>query len=79
MIYNKQSKIQDQHGSQDQRLTVEEIICVQDFLGGQAFLAEPGEKEIFEPEHDKTNKMPFMPSKGSDQPVHPTSPINLYR
>ena len=35
------------------------------------------EKILSEPPHDKTNKMACAPSKDSDQPGHPPSPISL--
>ena len=31
-----------------------------------------------EPPHDKTNKIAFVPSAGSDQPVHPSSLIRVF-
>ena len=31
-------------------------------------------KKHFEPSHDKTSKMTFVPSKDSDQPGHPRMP-----
>ena len=34
-------------------------------------------KKHFEPPHDKTNKMTFVPSEDSDQPGHPPSLISL--
>ena len=35
-------------------------------------------KKHFEPPHDKTNKMTFVPSKDSDQPKHPPSLIRVF-
>ena len=35
-------------------------------------------KSIFEPLHDKTNKMACAPSEDSDQPGHPPSRISLH-
>ena len=35
-------------------------------------------KKRFEPLHNKTNKMTFMPSKDSDQPGHPPSLIRVF-
>ena len=35
-------------------------------------------KKHFEPPHDKTNKMTFVPSKDSDQPGHPHSLIRVF-
>ena len=35
------------------------------------------EEEAFEPPHDKTNKMTFVPSEDSDQPGHPPSLIRV--
>ena len=34
-------------------------------------------KKHFEPPHDKTNKMTFVPSEDSDQPGHPPSLIRV--
>ena len=36
------------------------------------------EEEAFEPPHDKTNKMTFVPSEDSDQPGHPPSLIRVF-
>ena len=33
--------------------------------------------QVFEPQHDKTNKMTCVPSKNSDQPGHPPTLISL--
>ena len=33
---------------------------------------------LFEPPHDKNNKMTFAPSEDSDQPGHPPSLISLH-
>ena len=33
---------------------------------------------IFEPHHDKTNKMECAPSEDSDQPGHPPSLMSLH-
>ena len=33
---------------------------------------------LFEPAHDKTNKVTCVPSKDSDQPGHPTSLIRVF-
>ena len=33
-------------------------------------------KKHFEPPHDKTNKMTFVPSEDSDQPGHPPSHLD---
>ena len=35
-------------------------------------------KKHFEPPHDKTNKMIFVPSEDSDQPGHPPSLIRVF-
>ena len=35
-------------------------------------------KKHFEPPHDKTNKMTFVPSEDSDQPRHPPSLIRVF-
>ena len=35
-------------------------------------------KKHFEPPHDKTNKMTFVPSEDSDQPEHPPSLIRVF-
>ena len=35
-------------------------------------------KKHFEPPHDKTNKMTFVPSEDSDQPGHPPSLIRVF-
>ena len=35
-------------------------------------------KKYFEPPHDKTNKMTFVPSENSDQPGHPPSLIKVF-
>ena len=35
------------------------------------------EEKKFEPPHDKTNKMTFVPSEDSDQPGHPPSLIRV--
>ena len=35
-------------------------------------------KKHFEPPHDKTNKMTFVPSEDSDQPWHPPSLIRVF-
>ena len=35
-------------------------------------------KKHFEPPHDKTNKMTFVPSENSDQPGHPPSLIRVF-
>ena len=35
-------------------------------------------KKHFEPLHDKTNKMTFVPSENSDQPGHPSSLIRVF-
>ena len=35
-------------------------------------------KEHFEPPHDKTNKVTFVPSEDSDQPGHPPSLIRVF-
>ena len=35
-------------------------------------------KKHFEPPHDKTNKMFFVPSEDSDQPGHPPSLIRVF-
>ena len=35
-------------------------------------------KKRFEPPHNKTNKMTFVPSKDSDQPGHPPSLIRVF-
>ena len=35
------------------------------------------EKEIYESQHDKTNKMTYVCSEDSYQPGHPTSPIRV--
>ena len=35
-------------------------------------------KKHFEPPHDKTNKMTFVPSEDSDQPEHPHSLIKVF-
>ena len=35
-------------------------------------------KKHFEPPHDKTNKMTFVPSEDSDQPGHPPSLIRFF-
>ena len=45
------------------------------FLGCPKFLDFYG---IFEPSHDKTNKMTYAPSEGSDQPGHPPSLIRVF-
>ena len=34
-------------------------------------------KKHFEPPHDKTNRMTFVPSEDSDQPGHPPSLIRM--
>ena len=33
---------------------------------------------IYEPQHDKTNKMSYVPSEDSDQPGHPPSLIRVF-
>ena len=35
-------------------------------------------KKHFEPSHDKTNKITFVPSEDSDQPGHPPSLIRVF-
>ena len=35
-------------------------------------------KKHFEPPHDKTNKMTFVPSEDSDHPGHPPSLIRVF-
>ena len=35
-------------------------------------------KKYFEPPHDKTNKMTFVPGENSDQPGHPPSLIKVF-
>ena len=35
-------------------------------------------KKHFEPPHDKTNKITFVPSEDSDQPGHPPSLIRVF-
>ena len=35
-------------------------------------------KKYFEPPHNKTNKMTFVPSEDSDQPGHPPSLIRVF-
>ena len=35
-------------------------------------------KKHFEPPHDKTSKMTFVPRKASDQPEHPPSLIRVF-
>ena len=35
-------------------------------------------KKYFEPPHDKTNKMTFVPSEDSDQSGHPPSMIRVF-
>ena len=35
-------------------------------------------KKHFEPPHDKTNKMTFVPSEDSNQPGHPPSLIRVF-
>ena len=37
-----------------------------------------GSALLFEPSHDKTNKVACAPSKDSDQPGHPTSLIRVF-
>ena len=42
-----------------------------------AAYVDPGKKH-FEPPHDKTTKMTFVPSEYSDQPGHPLSLIRVF-
>ena len=45
------------------------------YVCGNCYMAHIG---IYEPPHDKTNKMACAPSDDSDQPEHPPSQIRVF-
>ena len=59
------------------RLVRNHLICFYTICTGICFekVNNQQHKELFEPAHDKTNKMACAPSEDSDQPGHPPSLI----
>ena len=67
MIYRKNKKKKKTHTKKQKNWC-----CV---FKGPEISSQSLQKFVFEPHHDKTNKVAYMPSEDSDQPTHPPSLI----
>ena len=58
------------------------LICLRwahtHFVGFVISWSEASSRSIYEPQHDKTNKMACPPSEDSDQPGHPPNLIRVF-